>query len=116
MRETGKDIAEFLEDYLKKIGKTITDMSREIGMNKEVIAMWKIRKTTSPRADILIAISKYTGLTVSEILGQKELRLTPYVSKIAKLSKNLSESEQRAVLAVAETFCKLHEEENESVG
>lgn len=90
MRTTGKEIAEFCDEFLKGSGRTIAEMCRATGMKKEIFSMWKSHPSTVPRLDTLMSISSYLGLTVSQIIGQEETRYSDEITQALDMLSNLS--------------------------
>lgn len=77
MRETGKEILEFVDLELHKRGKTIGEMSRAFGINQARFSMWK-QKTVSPTLETLLLIANYLDITLDELIGvEKDLPALP---------------------------------------
>lgn len=116
MRQTGKEIAEFCDVFLKKSGRTIAEMCRATGLKKETVSMWKSHPDTIPRIDSLIAISEFTQLTVSELIGQQIPSYSGEILEIAKMAESLTQTEIASIVAVTKTFYDAHKAAKREIG
>lgn len=111
MRETGKEILEFCNEYLRENGGSIASLCRKAGIKPEVIGMWKVRGDSNPKISTLISLSEAMGMTVSELIGQTGYSEKPYsdsVLEFARMESLLTDIEVKSVLTVAKTFYDAH--------
>lgn len=116
MRRTGKELTEFMDKYLKSVGKTFADVSRGTGIKKELFSMWKSHPTIIPKLDVVILISEYMGITVSQLIGQEKTIYSESLIGLIKMLEVLSPSSIQSVSAVAKTFYDIEVREKNSIG
>ena len=116
MRDTGKKIVDFIESQLNANDITVAEMCREIGMRKEVISMWKAHSTTIPRLDTLIKIADYFHITVSQLIGEKDIEYQKEVLPIVNMLNDLSQQSLSAIFAVVKTYYDLERGEKNPTG
>lgn len=62
-------VFERIQDLAKKQGKSVKDVSRDLGFGESTIYKWK---TQSPKAKDLEKIADYFGVSVDFLLGREE--------------------------------------------
>lgn len=115
MRTESGELAEYLENFLNSNGKTVADMARATGLKKELVSMWKSRPTSSPRLDSLILVSQYTGLTVSQLIGQDDVQYSAELHSVMNKLKQLSDTSFKAVVAVIKTYYDMEHGEKTNI-
>lgn len=95
----------------KKI--TITALERELGLSKGSISKWKV---SSPKAETVLKMADYFGVSVDYLLGRTENPLPETKKEATEItfddftyafyneSKNLSEEQKAALLNMAKLF------------
>lgn len=104
MRIYGKEIIEFCDEILKKTGKTVASMSRDLGVKKELFYMWRLKPELVPRIDIVASVSEYLGMTVSQLIGQESTAYSGEMLDIIKMLQTLSPTSIKAITAVVKTY------------
>lgn len=54
----------------KQKGVSLSRGALEAGISKSLVTKWKVSKTEIPSPDVITKLSKYFGLSVSELLGE----------------------------------------------
>ena len=113
MRLTGKEIIDFCDELLSKSEETVAGMCRATGLKKSVISMWRSHPALIPKLDTVVELANYFNMSVSELIGQEQQKLSPDILEFLRLEKFLTETEVDSVLAVARTFYNSHAEKKE---
>lgn len=56
----------------KQKGVSVSRGALEAGISKSLVTKWKTSKTEIPSPDVITKLSRYFGLSVSELLGEEK--------------------------------------------
>ena len=82
-RESNKIFIQNLEYLLKKNHMTYADLSKLLGLRSSSISMWKTGKS-APRMSVLDQIADLFGITVGELLTERERHDSYYIDDDAR--------------------------------
>lgn len=61
-------------------GVTVSRGAQEAGISKSLVTKWKTNGVEVPSAEVLSKLSRYFGLSISELLGERREQPEPTVS------------------------------------
>ena len=75
----------------KRRGVSMSAAALEAGLSKSLVTKWKTNKVEVPSPDVLMKLSTYFNMPVSELLGEETKKEQPTVNEDDGLSVELRE-------------------------